>query len=58
MLEIARVLSEPFPQSRIDLYEISGKVVFSEITLSPSSGLDRFKDEKDEIRFGEMLDLP
>ncbi len=58
MLEIARVLSSPFPQARIDLYEISGKVVFGEITLSPSSGLDKFKDEKDEIRFGNMLILP
>jgi hypothetical protein len=58
MLEIARILSAPFPQARIDLYEVAGKVIFGEITLSPSSGLDKFKNEKDEIRFGEMLELP
>jgi len=58
MLDIARALSKPFPQARIDLYEVSSKVVFGEITLSPSSGLDRFKDINDEIRFGDMLKLP
>lgn len=58
MLEISKALSAPFPHARIDLYEISGKVVFGEITISPSSGLDRFKFEKDEISFGEMLKLP
>lgn len=35
MVEIARVLSKPFPFVRVDFYEIAGKPVFSELTFTP-----------------------
>ena len=58
MLEIARTLSAPFPHSRIDLYEVSGKVFFGEITLSPGNGSYVFTPEKYDYIFGDMLKLP
>lgn len=38
MIEIAERLSAPFKQSRIDLYEVDGKVYFGEITLTSAAG--------------------
>jgi len=58
MLEISRSLSKPFPHARIDLYEIEGKVVFGEITMYPSDGLDKFDPEEQDYIIGEMLELP
>jgi hypothetical protein len=58
MLEISKTLSEPFPHARIDLYEVSGKVVFGEITMYPSDGLDKFDPEEQDFIIGEMLELP
>lgn len=37
MLEYARILSEPFPFARIDLYYENGKIYFGEVTLTPST---------------------
>jgi hypothetical protein len=36
MLEIAEILSAPFPFVRVDLYNIQGKIYFSEFTFAPS----------------------
>ena len=41
MLDIARVLSAPFPLTRVDLYEVGGRVLFGEITFTPAAGLER-----------------
>ena len=38
MIEISGVLSEGFHYVRVDLYEISGKVLFGEMTFTPASG--------------------
>lgn len=35
MLNIARILSNPFPFVRVDLYEIEGEPIFSELTFTP-----------------------
>ena len=40
MFDIAAVLSKGLPFSRIDLYCVSGKVYFGEITFFPDSGYD------------------
>lgn len=57
-IEIARTLSEGLPFSRIDLYEIEGKVYFGEVTFYPACGLGFFNPtEFDEI-LGQMIVLP
>lgn len=38
MLEIAEKLSEPFPEARIDFYDVNDKPVIGEITLSAGYG--------------------
>jgi len=57
MQVIASKLSKNIPFSRIDLYEINGKVYFGEITLFPASGMGVFKPEEWNKRLGDMLDL-
>lgn len=58
MIEIARKLSEDFLFSRIDLYNIEGKIYFGEITLSPNSGFDADITEEADRLFGEKLEIP
>lgn len=57
MLEIARKLSEGIPFLRVDLYYVSGKIYFSELTFFPASGFERFVPEKWDYTFGEWLKL-
>lgn len=46
MLEIAEMLSADNPQTRIDLYNIQGKIYFGEITLTNCGGFDtEYKEE-------------
>lgn len=40
MIEIAEKLSKPFPHARVDLYNISGKIVFGEITFFHRAGFN------------------
>jgi hypothetical protein len=58
MYQLSEKLSKPYVVSRIDFYEINGKVYFGEITLFPASGLDRdITRETDEL-FGSRINLP
>lgn len=57
-IEIARVLSKNKPFSRIDLYEVKGKVFFGEITLFPFSGMGSFRPDDYNLKLGQMLKLP
>ena len=46
MLEVGRILSKPFPQVRVDLYEAEGQVWFGELTFTCLGGLtDFFTDD-------------
>jgi len=38
MIEISKVLSSDFPFVRVDLFEIDGKIIFSEMTFTPGGG--------------------
>lgn len=58
MFEIAEKLSKPFYYARIDLYNIDGKVYFSEITLCPNSGFDSDITYETDKLFGEKLNIP
>lgn len=58
MINIAEQLSEPFTYARIDLYNLNGKVYFSEITLSPNSGFDSDITYETDLMFGKKLKIP
>ncbi len=58
MFNIAKALSAGLPFSRIDLYSVSGKTYFGEITFFPDSGFDAKILQESDTRWGEMLNLP
>lgn len=57
MLELARKLSANHDFLRVDLYEIDGKVYFSELTFFPGAGIMPFADYKYDLQIGNMLQL-
>lgn len=57
MVKIAAILAKPFPFVRVDLYNIDGKVYFSELTFTPAKGTLIFDDEKADFIMGEWLDI-
>ena len=45
MLEYAKILSKPFPEVRVDFYEVDGKLYFGELTFTSSCGrMESFSD--------------
>ena len=58
MIEIVKKLSEGLGYVRVDLYNVRGKIYFSELTFFDGSGFDRFNPEKWDYIFGEWLKLP
>lgn len=55
MVEIAGRLSAGIPHSRIDLYDINGKIYFGEITFFHWSGMMPFEPEEWDYKLGEMI---
>lgn len=58
MIEISRILSKEIPFLRVDLYEINGKVYFSELTFFPCAGFMPFNPKEWDRKLGDMLNLP
>jgi hypothetical protein len=52
---IAEKLAEPFKFVRVDLYNVDGKVIFSELTFHPGGGLNPFHPNKYDFMFGRLL---
>ncbi|ANS43060.1 Uncharacterised protein [Serratia plymuthica] len=57
LFEYARILSEPFEFVRVDFYISNGKVIFGELTFTPSAGIDTDILEPTDILLGKMLNL-
>ena len=58
MFDIAARLSKGIPFSRIDLYSVSGKIYFGEITFFPDSGYDTTFLKGADLAWGERIVLP
>jgi len=58
MIEAAERLSKPFPFVRVDFFSIRGKVVFGEMTFTPSGGIDTDLTEMAQNTMGELIQLP
>lgn len=58
MLEMAEKLSKEFPYVRVDLYNVSGKIYFGELTFYPWSGYVQFEPDEFDYLLGEMFVLP
>lgn len=57
MIDIAERLSLDFPHVRVDLYNISGKIYFGELTFYPWSGYVQFMPDDFDFELGKMFDL-
>lgn len=57
MLDIARKLSNPFPQVRVDLYEVEGKIYFGELTFTSLGGMMNYFTPEYLLKMGEKIDL-
>ena len=58
MIEIAEIISTPYPFVRVDLYSVQGKIYFGEMTFFPASGLTRYTSEDWDKKLGSWLILP
>jgi len=52
LIEVARALSRGIDFVRVDLYNISGKIYFGELTFTPRAGLFRFQPEPWDATLG------
>ena len=57
MLAIASKLSENFPFVRVDLYNVSGKIYFGELTFYPWSGYVQFTPDEVDYMLGKNFEL-
>ena len=57
MKKIAADLSKPFSYVRVDLYQVSGKVYFGELTFFPAGGAPDFVPKEYDKIVGDMWDI-
>ena len=57
MVKMAETLANEFPFVRVDLYNINGKMFFSEMTFTPAKGTLILDDDKCDFEMGEWLDI-
>ena len=57
MVVLAENLAKKFPFVRVDLYNINGKIYFSEMTFTPAKGTLILDDDKVDFEMGEWLDI-
>ncbi len=57
MLELSRILSQPFNHARVDWFYVNNRLYFGEITFFPESGFGKFNDKKWEYTLGSWIKL-
>ena len=57
MLKYASELSKGLPFVRVDFYEIDGKCIFGEMTLSPTGGNNYYLTYESQIYLGRKINL-
>ncbi len=58
MVKISEILAKPFPFVRVDLYDVEGKIYFSEMTFTPAKGTLILDDDQADFEMGNWLKLP
>lgn len=58
MVFIAERIAQHFPHVRVDLYNISGKIYFGELTFYDGSGYMSFTPDSFDEQLGKMWDFP
>lgn len=57
MKELAEILSEGYPQMRVDFYDDNGKIYFGEITFFQEGGFAPWIPDEWNWKFGEYINL-
>lgn len=57
MLALAAKLSVGFGYVRVDLYNVSGRIYFGELTFTPAAGIIKYDPEFWDLQLGEKWDL-
>ena len=57
MKDLSINLAKPFPFVRVDLFEVDGKLYFSELTFSPGACLIKFDPPETDKKLGDLLDI-
>lgn len=57
LLEVAEKLAAKFPFVRVDLYNVDGRIVFSELTFHSGGGLIPFEPKEYDREFGKLMEL-
>lgn len=57
MIKIAEFLAEDFPMVRVDLFDVKGSIILSEMTFTPGGGLIPFEPIEADRALGEKLDI-
>ena len=55
MIEISQILSRGIPHVRVDLYNVSGKIFFGELTFYHGAGFEQFSPNIWDLRTGTSL---
>lgn len=58
MKYVSRELSRGIPFVRVDLYQVNGQVLFSELTFTPCGGYMTFDNPTSDLMLGNMINLP
>lgn len=57
MIKAASILSEGFPQVRVDFYDVDGKLYFGEMTFTSNGGFMRFYTDEFLLQMGKQIHL-
>lgn len=57
MIEVAEILSHGFPEVRVDLYNINGKIYFGEMTFTSQGGLNSFYTPEFLVELGSYFEI-
>lgn len=57
LVRIAEALARPFTFVRVDLYNIDGRILFSELTFSPAGGMTLFRPRSFDDEMGQYFEV-
>ena len=57
MIQLAERLSKPFPEVRVDLYNINGKIYFGEMTFTSYGGTMNYYTQECLLEMGSYVDI-
>lgn len=57
MVQLAEILSKPFPHVRVDFYNINGKIIFGELTFFNASGYVQFEPDEFDYIMGKRFNI-